>query len=235
MKVELRRRARHDDDPGGLHARFLKVMGEVGSPWWNGNAEIAGVSFEGKLECQVGLSRGLPGDAVGSLAYVHRGADYLKDQALFDDRFVATFYLDDAGYRALVDTGFEHLVRAFGPYRGQIILDEDLALDDWDAAVARGGSTAKDEDGRDGMHRMWPVVFLDDQLCRRALGIPPGTVADRLKGEVERTNLLHGGILVIASSDLLSVDTLVATDQRIRQRLSIAELPPVELVPKSKK
>jgi len=219
VKVELRRRTRSDEDPRQLHARFIEVMREVGAPWWKPDAQIAPLKIDGKLEYQIGINRGLPDDAQGTLAYVHRGADYLKDQALFDDRFVATFHVDDAEYEALANEGFKHLLSAFTPYRGHIILDEDLALDDWDAAIARGVSSGRDEDGRDGIYRIWPVSFFDETLCGRVFGSSAGLLAERWAGEVERAELCFGGIFLVATSRLVDAEAVAEIDKTLRQLL----------------
>ncbi len=216
----MRRRARVEDDPHALHARFLLAMRTAGRPWWNTEEEFGGLDLEGKLECQVDVSKGLPNGAVASLAYVHRGADYLHDKALFDDRFVATLHVDRPQYANLVNSCLWPILEAFRPYRTQLILDEDLALDDWDAAITKSGDTGRDEDGRDGMIRLWPVVFLDDELCHRALGIGPDMVVNRLTGKVERVQRCFGGTLIVATSELLDVSGVVATDRRIRELLA---------------
>lgn len=220
VKFEMRRRAQVNNDPHALHEQFLAAMRAAGRPWWNSDAEFGGLDLDGNLECQVDVSKGLPGDAIASLAYVHRGADYLQDKALFDDRFVATLHVDGDGYAEFVNAGLGHLLDAFRPYRAQLILDEDLALDDWDAAIAKSGDTGKDEDGRDGMIRLWPVVFLDDELCRRSLGMSPDMVVNRLTGKVERVERCFGGTLIVATSGLLDSDGVMATDRRIRELLA---------------
>jgi hypothetical protein len=220
VKFEMRRRAHVNDDPQALHQGFLAAMRTAGHPWWNSDAKFGELDLHGKLECQVDVSEGLPGDAIASLAYVHRGTDYLQDKALFDDRFVATLQVDDGRYAEFVNAGLGPLLDAFRPYRAQVVLDEDLALDDWDVAIARSGKTGKDEDGRDGMIRLWPVVFIDDELCRRSLAMSPDMVVNRLEGKVERLERLFGGILIVASSELLDLDGVVATDRRIRKLLA---------------
>lgn len=220
VKFEMRRRAQVNDNPHTLHDRFLAAMRTAGHPWWNSDVQFDGLHLEGNLECQVDVSKGLPGDAIASLAYVHRGADYLQDKALFDDRFVATLHVDSDVYADFVNAGLGRLLEAFRPYRAQLILDEDLALDDWDAAIVKGGVTGKDEDGRDGMIRLWPVVFLDDELCLRSLGMSPDMVVGRLMGKIERVQRCFGGTLIVATSELLDPDGVVATDRRIRGLLA---------------
>ena len=219
VKFEMRRRVRVTDDPHTMHERFLAAMRAAGRPWWNSDTEFGGLDLNGNLECQVDVSKGLPGDTIASLAYVHRGADYLQDKSLFDDRFVATFHVDGDEYADFLNAGLEHLLDAFRPYRAQVILDEDLALDDWDLAITKSVDTGKDEDGRDGIIRIWPVIFLDDELCRRALGMSPEDVVNRLMGKVERVQRCFGGTLIVAASGLLDSDGVVAIDRRIRELL----------------
>lgn len=220
VRFEMRRRTKVSDDPQALHEQFLAAMRTSGCPWWISDEELGGLDVGADLECQVDVSRGLPGDATASLAYVHRGADYLQDKALFDDRFVATLHVDSVGYAAFVNTGLECLLEAFRPYRAQLILDEDLALDDWDAAIARSGDTGRDEDGRDGIIRLWPVVFFDDELCHRSLGMSPDIVVNKLLGKVERVERCFGGTLIVTTSEFLDSDGIVASDRRIRGLLA---------------
>jgi hypothetical protein len=219
VKLEMRRRAHAEDDPHALHERFLAVMRSNGHPWWNSEANLGRLNLGGELECQVDVSKAMSGGATASLAYVHRGSDYIQDRALFDDRFMATVRVDQDGYSTLVNRRLQAFLHAFEPYRAQLILDEDLALADWDAAIATNATTGKDEDGRDGMIRLWPVSFFDDELCRRALGVSPEVVTNRLVGRVERIERCVGGTLIVATSSLLDADGVIATDRNIRTSL----------------
>ena len=74
---------------------------------------------------------------------------------------------------------------------------------DWDAGD-------RNVDYRHGVFRIHPVSFFDRQLCERAFGIQPETVASRLTGKVERVGLHEDGVLIVASSRALP---LPAADQ----------------------
>jgi len=50
------------------------------------------------------------------------------------------------------------------------------------------------------------VSFYDDLLCRRAFKLSPAEVFDRLQGKIEHAQLLHNGVYLVGSSEVLSLD-----------------------------
>lgn len=202
VKVEMRRRPTVDEPRADALAAFVQRADSLGDPWWRGTAGPE-LSEDQSLEIQVNLGSRLPSDATGYAAYVLRDPAYLGDSALFDDRCVLEFEVDERSYRDLARVGFRGYVEAFRPYRAQVLLDEDLALDDWDEATVRKASSGRDEDGRDGIVRVWPVAYYDAELCRRAFGLRPAGVADRLNQAGHAAECLLDGVLVCASAELL--------------------------------
>ena len=53
--------------------------------------------------------------------------------------------------------------------------------------------------------QIWPVSFYDDLLCRRAFNLTPTEVKERLNGKIEHARLLHNGVYLVGSSQVLSL------------------------------
>lgn len=220
IKVEMRRRSAPSDDPVSLHRRFLSVMRNSQTRWWDPAAPIADPKVRGSLEHQVDLGPALSRGGAGYVAYVHRSPDYTADQALYDDRLILGFSLSQEEYGDLLGSALVCLLEAFAPYRVQVISDRGLMLDDYDVTLELAGVSGKDEDGRDGVARLWPATFLDDELCRRTFGLSADEVAARLAGVVERAESRSGGVFLVATTELLGRDELVALDLALRRRLT---------------
>ncbi|MEZ6136185.1 MAG: hypothetical protein R3C53_14925 [Pirellulaceae bacterium] len=222
IKIEMRRRSDPSDDVAALHAHLVQGLTELIPNWWNAGATINEPDLDNGLESQVNLGPGLPDNAQGYVAYVFRDANYSRDLAEFDDRLVLDIRVASKEYREAVNELFPSLVRVFEPYRASIILDEDLALDDWESANERGRQTGKDEDGRDGVIRIPPVGFFDNAFCLRVFGLDDGEFARRLDGVAEKTLRLNDGIFFVFSMEMLDRKQLVDLDQRVRSELSVA-------------
>ena len=202
VKLEMRRRPDVEEPRADALAAFLRRADSLPERWWR---KADGPEFveDGALELQVNLGSRLPSNATGYVAYVLRDFDYLGDSAVSDDRCILEFIVGDRSYRDLARVGFRAYVEAFRPYRAQLTLDEDLALDDWEQAIARRTVSGRDEDGRDGIARIWPVAYYDAELCRRAFGLQPGTIVERLKQAGHTAVCLLDGVLISASAELL--------------------------------
>jgi hypothetical protein len=104
----------------------------------------------------------------------------------------------------------------------RLVLDEDLALQDWDEVVALREATGKDIEGRDSVFRLGPVNHLDRELCRRAFGLVPEEVARALNGRVEAASVLLDGVFIVASSRLISRDELEVLNRNLREALAVS-------------
>ena len=92
-------------------------------------------------------------------------------------------------------------------------------LADFDLVCAHSQKSGRDIDGRDGVHRIWPVCLFDDLLCRRAFGIGAAEVAWRAAPECERAEVLHGGAFLLVTSEVVVGPALDALNARVMARL----------------
>lgn len=224
MKIaaELRHRPRTDEP---IEARHAKVMGDlmgIDPPWGLRGKQPVPVSPIGQdLQVEADLSAALAPGVKATLTYVFRSASYLRDEGQYDDCFFLDFDHASADYRSFVANIFPAYVRAFQPYRGTVVLDENLAVEDWDRVVDLRKATGKDVDGRDSVFRMGPVNYFDQELCRRAFGLAPEEVVSSLQGRVESVSMLLDGVLIVGSSHLLDREGLDKLDKLLRDQLAV--------------
>lgn len=223
MRIEMRRRSDPSDDVAALHTQLVKGLSALPRNWWNAGAKISEPDLATGLESQVNLCPGFPDNIQAYVAYIFRGATYSRDLAEFDDRLVLDIQVaSEEEYLNTVNELFPALVRVFEPYRASVILDEDLALDDWESANEKGRQTGKDEDGRDGVIRIPPVGYFDNVLCSRVFGFDDREFARRSTDFAEKTLRLNDGIYFVISTQMLDRKQLIDLDQRVRSGLSIA-------------
>jgi len=221
IKFEFRRRTKPSDDIAQLHETLISILRK--SHWWKPGTTVSEPDLQRGLEGQVSLTPGLKNGFVGYVAYVYRSSQYTGNTAEFDDRLVLEGDVDSAIYRRAVGDLFPVLIEAFQPYRAAVIQDEDLALDDWDAASEIARESGIDADGRDGIVRFSPVCFYDDELCFRALRISGKELVSRLRDSVEGLRLMNDGVLLVVTSSILDRDRLIALDQMLRTKLALQQ------------
>jgi len=217
MRACVRRRTQPTDDVSALHHGLIEGLSRHARIWWR-DVATAQPDFGEDLEAQVDLS---PGIALGSgyVAYVFRSPAYHSDTGLFDDRLIIEL---DAGSGLNAHEVLSGLVAAFHAYRGEIEMNEDLALDDRDAAVARGLVTGRDEDGRHGVWRIPPLGFFDDELCRLALGHPASVLGSMLLQAGFRVSNHELGLHLCELDVDPDRQSLIDFDARVRSIIGIA-------------
>ena len=220
VTIELRYRAQADELISARHARLMERLFRLPQPWGLSGSEGVPLPDIGDgLEVQVDLRHWLATALQGYVAYVFRSRAYLRDESEFDDRMVLGFDIAKQDYHQLVYDAFPAYAGAFEAYRGTIVLDEGLAIDDWERAADVGRSSGKDLDGRDGVFRIGPVNFLDRELCRRAFGLTPQEIVGRLADRVEHVSLVANAVFLVVDSAPLGRAALEKLDPRVREHL----------------
>ena len=92
--------------------------------------------------------------------------------------------------------------------------DEEFIHLDFDRAIHI-------EATRSGVYRIYPVCFFDKELCEKSFHLPPRDIADRVAGAVERANVVSNGVLIIASSKIVSIGEANAINERLRRLLAV--------------
>lgn len=157
----------------------------------------------------------------GAISYAARYPSGMVDRAMFDD--VLTLQIDEnvVDYATFVNKVFEQAACCFHAYRGAIVHDLDLDLDDYDEIIEQTQRSGKDIDGRDSVFRINPVNYFDSELCKRAFRRSVDEIASCLCGEVERVVGHHDGLLLVVTSDLVNRENLKAIHDHVASLLDL--------------
>jgi hypothetical protein len=175
------------------HESFLNGLDGLPEPWAVSQrlpAPDPGGGLSGSLKVAKLLGKGLRGD----LVYQFRRP--FRDEASQDDYLNVVFNPTKINYKQLVSSVFLKYVGAFGGYYAEIADDEFIFMD-YEARRQHG------VDKRHGIYRLAPVAYIGQELCRRAFGITPEQVVDRLQGSVEEVRLALDGVFIVLTSEPL--------------------------------
>ena len=127
-KIELRHRAQPDETISERHGFFLDRIARLRSPWnLSGIRSLPAIG----VELLVNLSFGdLSGSGIkGRLTYVYRSADYLEDNAHYDDSLFIEFRAGDIEFDEIIEV-LPVYVEAFDAYRAALH-DWNVTRSDW--------------------------------------------------------------------------------------------------------
>ncbi len=218
----IRRRPRLEEDRPSLNARFVDQLMQV-QGFWAPDKTAADAPVEtdedfASLDLRRALIAGLGG---GQLRYCPRFAGWVNDDQAMNDDFLK-FRMDTrkVDYAAFCGTILPKLIGIFRPYRLKVVSDDPVDTADWEISRVLFKETRRRSDGRDGVHRIWPVSYIDDLLCQRSFGITAEEAVDRVAPECERAELLHGGAFLIVTSEIVTgLAALDALNERVKGRL----------------
>ena len=216
----LRRCASLDEPCPELNTKFIEQFVAVPGFWDAGKtASDAPFEFAGEsasLDLRTVLASGLG----GQVSYAPRFAGYLsRDIAQSGDFIWLRLDTEKADYARFCSATLPQLIDIFKPYRAAAHTDDAVMLADFDLVCAQSQKSGRDIDGRDSVHRIWPVCFFDDLLCRRAFGISAAEVAARAAPECERAEVMHGGAFLLVTSEIIVGPALDALNARVMARL----------------
>lgn len=212
FQMMIRSRADANQEIAAKHGAFTSGLRAAGVAWGMKNFEIpAPGDIGGDLALDVTLTNSLVSGIKGSLHYVYRGG--LRDDPMWDDYMNFEFNPATIQYTTLLGGGIQRYVRAFGAYYAFIGNREFAQLDfnEW-----------RKFNGRDHVFRMNQVCFMDRELCNRSFKMEPEQIAAMLEGELERVELLCGGILLVICTTPLEVDQERDQGDRIKALLLAA-------------
>lgn len=216
IRVEFRHRAEQGTPVLERHSLVVGRMGRVIRQWF-ASFDPRSVYFE--TDAQQGgaadFSPALPAAVAAAVSYCSRTV-IDNDHGMYDDVFTLEFEEAQVEYSTFARSVFRQIVEAFEAYRGSVVLDEDLDLDDFAAIVEAAEASGVDPDGRDGVYRIAPVSFFDRELCRRSFALTPEQIISRVHLDAEIAEILNGGVLLVVTSALLKREDLISLDERIR-------------------
>lgn len=213
VKAEFRSRVIHSLDIQERQTEVLSRLKDISWLWSSTPEQAQFFSADEIQDCFLNpfLKKGIR----GSVSYGPRYSTGVPDKAMYDDILTLSIDENRVHYAEFSGLVFEKVVSAFTAYRAAIIVDLNIYSNDHEDIVELAQTTGKDIDGRDTVYRFNPVNYFDDQLCHRAFGYGAEEVVARLNGEVERAAIVDFGALVIASTDLMDRDNLLALHNHI--------------------
>lgn len=212
--------------PDSLYSRAFDVLSSLAPPWG-----LRGVAKKHLPPVKTNHSTGVSytrdvGRPVKVYVLAFQNRDHTKpspDIAMYDDSLIVEIrpkQLTSERYNALLREALPTYIDAMHPYR--IALDEStIGVDDARIQLPNGASIPRPEyvEPRVGVHWIWPANFWDRELCRRAFGLTPEEVVERLSDHVAETRILNDGVLVIDSFNIPSDEAIRQIDARLRPLL----------------
>jgi hypothetical protein len=191
------------------HARFFEGIKGLPVPWGLGDRSVPPIpAFKG-ASVVFSMSKFF-GDGVrrAQMTYVYRRM--LEDRGSSDDLLIITFNPAKVDVHILICTVIPTYIEALDAYLVEFFDDRfiDLAFEER-VEQGRITFTAKSKEyvnPRFKVERVNVVSFYDELLCRRAFNLSPAEVVERLQGKVEIARLLHNGVYVVGSSQVLPFD-----------------------------
>jgi hypothetical protein len=177
------------------HDHFVRGIRRLPAPW--GLPDLGNFAFPGfgrDMTAIFPLPNPPKGGWKGRVTYRYRRL--LTDSSSDDDFVDVSFNPQKADFEVLIEDVFPRYIQAFGGYFGYIG-DEEFIHIDFDRS--RGFNK------RTGVLRMYPVTFLDGELCKRAFGLSAAGLMERLNGAGLSARSLGDGLVLVAHSGITSI------------------------------
>ena len=215
-KIELRHRALPNESFEARHKKFMQAISELERPW---NLEGLGAlpDIGAELLVSMSLDKVSPAGVKGRLTYVYRSEMYLEDTAQYDDNLFFEFNSGEIDLKNVVKI-LPAYIAGFGCYRAAVH-NWAITKSDWLKVVEECNSTGRDVNGRDGVYRINAINYFDRELCKRAFGLSPEEVVERLTGKVESVSLLSDGVFLVYSSQAMKREEHEKIDCEIKKLL----------------
>jgi hypothetical protein len=215
--LNVRTRPNLDEIPRDFIDRVVRRLRQLGPPWGLKPGDLPSPR-SGKSDplTIIKLTKHLGEHIKGEM--VLRNRDWTlalpnPDQPSCDDYIIVDFDPRKVVYEDLAHHAFPAYVEATGAYFGEIA-ENGLRVDEFDRW------RESENKGRNGVFRIWPVNFWDTELCRRAFGLTPGQVVQRVGAHVESAKVFKGGALITVTSKVMPKDEIAQIDGRIRPLLN---------------
>jgi len=221
IEIRLRRRVLNGEDIRELNDRVLSCMSGVDNLWIKGKSPADAYFDPGTGEsASVDVSPCLTNGVEGAISYASRLSGAIADKARSDDVLTLRVDADSIDYAWFSGVVFRSLIDCFRPYRGAVVTDIDLDLDDFEEVCREAQSTGLDVDGRDTIFRINSANYFDDQMCKRAFGYEAKNLVEKLAGSVELVEHYRDGILILTSRYPVIGEESLAIDGMIKARIA---------------
>jgi hypothetical protein len=217
---DIRHRYDATEDHEALYRKAMEKLSEIAPPWGLKGIEIKpfppmkdlpsnGVSYTREVGAPFKMF---------SVGFQNRRRKIApKDHAMHDDMLIGDFNMNHKAvdHSYLVKTVFPCYVEAMGAYCA--VIDKYDVLRE--LQEKNGLNREGPEDSRHVVDAIFNANYWDRELCRRAFGLTPEEVVDRLQGHVAETRILLDGVLVIYSHERIPDDQLALIDGKLRPLL----------------
>jgi hypothetical protein len=197
------------------HACFFEGIKGLPAPWGLGDRPVPPLrdfgcpSSPSITSASIGLTKFFgPGVKRALITYWYRRM--LKDDSSCDDCLIIDFDPAKVDVHHLIYTVIPGYIEAFDAYLVDYY-DERFVDFAYEERIVPEGVlfTPKSKEyvnRRFKVEKVWPVSFYDEPLCRRAFNLSPSEILERLQGKVEHVQLLHGGVYLVGTSQVLSFE-----------------------------
>ena len=216
-KLEFRHRPDASQSIEEKHKIFLENISLLDSPW---NLQDIGSldDIGSELILIKVLDEVLLKGIKGRIQYCFRNEKYLTDIANRDDVIIIEYDGEKVKFDKDLEEMFVKYIGSFDCYKATVH-EVAITRKDWPNIVREHKKTHKDINGRDGVYRINSVNYFDEELCKRAFKLSPKAIVKRLTGKVESVSLLNGGVYLVYSSKLLTMEELENIDCKVRSWL----------------
>jgi hypothetical protein len=211
MKYIFELASRAKEDVEVKHQKLVECFRKNGKPWGIDPDVILPFPDFGKEHFASMVLDKYFGKGIQCSVY-YRYRNMLSDHHSSDDRIYFEFNAKKQDYESLITVFVQEFIYYFEVYRGELF-PEDLIYVDFDKS--------RNINLRERTYRFYPVMFLDRELCKRALLKTPEEIVAKLDKNIEKAELYNGGVLITASSRILNVSECNEVNERIGKLLDI--------------
>jgi hypothetical protein len=205
----LRSRPRPDEPVPAAHDRVMSELSTLPSPWGLVSKPWPKAKEPGGEFVEPVLLRGAFGKTIVLMAtYCNRRV--LKDEGSADDVFAFDFNAKKVDYPQLLDSALPRYIEITRAYRAQL-MPYDYLLQE--------ASNMRPIDQRFGVYGICPVNYFDSELSRRAFGLSPQQLLERLQGKVAHERMLGDGAYIIATREIVDAEQARQLDGQVKPLL----------------
>ncbi len=161
------------------------------TPWGIGEGEFITPNFGNGLSAIFRLNKFLKNGIKGEVIYTYRGINSRE----IDDRIYLEFNPIKINFDELINTVFKQYIDSFDPTEASIFNKEIVQYD----------YENRSKYDLTKFIRFYQVFFWNQRYCEKKLGISLLEFKNKISNHVEKVELFKDGIIVIASSKLLTL------------------------------
>ncbi|KAA9338329.1 hypothetical protein F0P96_05705 [Hymenobacter busanensis] len=208
MKYQLWLRSKPEASVEEKHKSLITALQSLEEPWRLHGADFPTPEFGSDLYASFSFHKCLSKGIRGHVFYRYR--NMLADTSGHDDYLYFEFNARKIDFRYIVDSVLPALIRSFNAYYGYLAIEELIYVD---------FNKSRHRDYRKELVRFYPVFFMSDELCTKALGFTARSVKAKLENTPTKTELLNDGILLISSYSPLTVAESARVDTALNSLL----------------